>query len=323
MTSAPTLPIGPLLEYESRLPLHRPFTFREALAAGYTAYQLRRLQEKAYIRRVLKGVYVVAQLPDSLPLRAQALAMAVPPDVVVTDWTACWLHTGLLAPGQNRGVPPVSAFRPAGHDRLRNNLARSGERTFIARDVMRIGRLRVTTPMRTALDLGRLVYRDSAIGGMDALMRNGGFALDALLMDVDRFKGMRGVVQLRQLAPIVDGRSESPGESLLRMRWLDLNSLPPPEPQVPVIIDGDEIYRLDLAVPELRYACEYDGEKFHGEERRDRDAARREDLRVRFGWEIDVVRRANIAGPRADIDQILKEGLRRARAALGRPMYVG
>jgi hypothetical protein len=323
MTSAPTLPIGPLLEEGSRLPLTRPFTLREALGAGFTAHQLRRLQEKAYIRRVLKGVYAVAQLPDSLPMRAQALRLAVPADVVVTDWTACWLHTGLLAPGQNRVVPPISAFRPAGHDRLRNSLTRSGERTFIPRDLMMIAGLRVTTPVRTALDLGRLFYRDSAIGGMDALMRHEGFSLDQLLTEVDRFKGMRGVVQLRQLAPMVDGRSESPGESTLRLHWMDLTSLPPPEPQVPILFDGGEIYRLDLAVPELRYACEYDGERFHGEDRRDHDAARREELSTRFGWEIDVVRRENIWGPHADVERILKEGIRRARVALGRPTYVG
>ena len=86
---------------------------------------------------------------------------------------------------------------------------------------------------------------------------------------------MRGVVQLRALAPLADPRSESPGESTLRLRWLDLTSLPPPTPQVPITVGGVEVYRIDLGVPELRYGCEYDGEAFHAEHER-QDLLRRE-----------------------------------------------
>ena len=110
--------------------------------------------------------------------------------------------------------------------------------------------------------------RDLAMGGLDALLRHGSFTSGELLDGVERFGRQRGVVQLRALAPLADPRSESLGESVLRLRWLDLTSLPRPEPQVPVFDDwGQEVYRLDLGVEELRFSAEYDGEEFHSTRR--------------------------------------------------------
>ena len=314
-----TASLGPLLDRSFPLPVDRPFTLRQALDAGLTRHQLRVLEQEAFVRRVLRGVYAPAQVADSLPFRTRALRLVVPEDAVVTDWTACWLHIGLLAPGQHVELPPLSVFRRAGHDRLRNELCRSGERTFSDRDLTHVGGLTVTTPLRTAWDLGRLVHRDRAIGALDALLRHGSFTRAELVGGVERFRGMRGVVQLRALAPLADPRSESPGESTLRLRWLDLTSLPPPTPQVSITVGGVEVYRLDLGVPELRFGCEYDGEAFHLDAAADR--ARRADLRERFGWEVVGVRRANLFGSTRDVEEILSEGIYRARRALGRPTY--
>jgi hypothetical protein len=240
---------------------------------------------------------------------------------VVTDWTACWFHTGVLRPNQHLTVPELSVFRPAGHDRLRNGLCQSGERTFLPADVTAVGDLRVTTPLRTAWDLGRLAYRDQAIGALDALLRHGSFTSGELLGGVERFKGMRGVVQLRALAPLADPRAESPGESTLRLRWLDLPSLPPPTPQVSITVGDVEVYRIDLGVPELRYGCEYDGEEFHGEDMSVHDAGRRADLRRRFRWDVEGVRRTNVYGTTRDVEEILYRGIDRARRSLGLPTY--
>jgi len=303
------------------MPVDQPFTLRQAVEAGFSRHRVRTLERHGLLRRVIKGVYVAAQVPDSLPLRAQALVLVVPKDAVVTDWTACWLFTGLLPPGDHLRVPELYVFRPAGHDRLRNPLCLSGERTFGPGDLMTIGELTVTTPLRTAWDLGRLAHRDRAIGALDALLRNGSFTHDDLLGGVERFKGWRGVVQLRSLAPLADPRAESAAESTLRLRWLDIPSLPRPTPQVSITAGGIEIYRVDLGVPELRYGCEYDGEEHHGPEMQARDVARRADLAERFGWDVDVVRRANVFGAGRDVEQILHSGIRRARRALGRPSY--
>ena len=313
----------PLLDGSFPLPVDRPFTLGQAVAAGISRHRLRTLEQEALVRRVLKGVYVAAQVPDSLTLRTRALRLVVPPDAVVTDWTACWFYTGVLPAGQHVEVPPLSVFRPAGHDRLRNTLCASGERGFAAGDLTHVAGVRITTPLRTAWDLARLSHRDRAIGALDALLRLGSFTRGELVAGVERFKGMRGVIQLRALAPLADARSESPGESTLRLRWLDLTSLPPPTPQVPITVGDIEVYRVDLGVPELRYGCEYDGEEFHGEQHEQHDVRRREDLRNRFAWDVDAVRKQNVSGPTRDVERVLHDGIRRARRAVGGSTYLG
>lgn len=296
------------------LPLDRPFTAAFAAAQGLTRRKIARLVDDGVIRRLLKGVYAAADLPDDLLLRARALALVVPSGAATTDWTACWIHTGVLPPGGHLDVPPVSFFRLPGQGRLRNGLCDSGERAFGPDDLMDVEGLTVTTPLRTALDLGRFARRDWALAGMDSLARTGAFNRERLLCNVERFARQRGVVQLRDLAPRVDPRAESPGESVLRLRWTDLPSLPQPRPQVPILgPDGQEIYRVDLGVEELRYGVEYDGEEHHtSEEDRAHDRERRRDLRERFGWHVIGVTRDNVFGPRRDIERILYEGIQEA-----------
>lgn len=311
--TAPALPVG------IPLPLDRPFTTAQARATGVTRDVLRTLVARGAVRRLLRGVFVVAAVPDGLLVRAQALTLVVPDDAAVTDWTACWLWTGMLPFGDELDIPPVSIFRFAGKTRLRNGLCLSGERTFLPEDLTVVEGVRVTTPLRTALDLGRLSRRDDAICGLDALLRLGSFDHAELVGTVERFAGQRGVVQLRALAPLADPRAESAGESVLRLRWLDLPSLPPPTPQIPVLDDrGREVYRIDLGVEELRFGAEYDGIAFHTlDEDKEHDDSRRTTLGRRFGWIIEPVRRHNVFGADRDVEEILYRGIDKARRRIG------
>jgi hypothetical protein len=309
----------PLLGSNTPLPVDVPFTAANALAAGVSRRALQKLTKEALIRRVLKGVYVAAQVPDSLWLRAQALRLVVPPGAVVTDWTACWLHTGLLPPGDHLRVPPVSMFRAEGRGRLRNSLCKSGERTLLPTDLTEVDGLRVTVPLRTAWDLGRLCHRDVAIGALDALLRDGSFSRLELIGGVERFRRQRGVVQLRALAAIADPRAESPSESVLRLRWIDNEDLPKPTPQVAVRDNwGKEIFRIDLGVPEIRFGAEYDGERWHStQEAIDHDRRRRAWLEDAEGWTIRVLKRDDVYGPNEDVARILHEGITAARRRMG------
>jgi hypothetical protein len=309
-----------LLDDSFPMPLDRPFTTAAAEAAGVARHTLGLLVKEGLLRRILRGVYAVTQLPDGIRLRAQALALVTPPDAAVTDWTACWLHTGVLPPGDHLHVPPISIFRSAGMGRIRNALCDSGERGFAQGDVTWVGGVAVTTPLRTAYDLGRLARRDWAIAALDALLRLGHFDRVELLDGVERFRRQRGVVQLRDLAPRADGRAESPGESVLRLRWTDLSTLPQPEPQVEVLLpDGRVIYRIDLGVRGLLLGVEYDGEEHHSSaEDREHDRMRRRDLAERFDWLVIPVTKANVFGAGRDIERILHEGVREARRRQGR-----
>ena len=90
-----------------------PFTFGQAMTAGVSRSRLRTLVERGAVRRLIASVYVAAPTRDSLPLRLQALSLVVPPDAVVTDESAGWLHGAemVLAPGRPGDVPPVTIFQ--------------------------------------------------------------------------------------------------------------------------------------------------------------------------------------------------------------------
>jgi hypothetical protein len=277
------------LRADPALPTDQPFTHQQALDLGISREVLRRMVRVGLLRRVLKGVYVDAAADDDLRMRARAVSLVVPATAVVTDRTAAWLHgIDVLRPGDHLVPPPVEVFQQPGHTRVRTTATSGGERTLLPGDIEVVHGVRVTTPLRTALDLGRLARRDHAIGALDALLRLERFDRAQLLGGVERFRGQRGVVQLRELAPLADPRAESPGESVLRLRWLDAR-LPAPEPQVEVHENGLLRARLDLGLPDLRFAAEYDGWEWHSaREQRRRDRQRRSWLRDR-GWTIVVL----------------------------------
>lgn len=313
-----------LLGADAPVPTDRPFTFAEARAAGVTQRQLTAWCADGRLLTPVRGVHHAAQLPDGLDLRIACLRLVAPDDAVITDRTAGWLHGAsmILAPNDHLAVPPVSMFRKAGY-RLRNKVTASGERTLLPHEVVDVGGVKVTSPLRTACDLGLLLPREQGFAGMDGMVRASDFGARELILQGDkRFKGARGVRTFRGLAPYVDGRAASPPESVLRLRWLDCTDLPTPTPQVPVR-GPDGWFYLDLAVPELKYAAEYDGALWHGPEQQARDRQRRAWLVEEDGWIIDVFTVTNVFGRHQDVERRLRAGVTRARRRIGLTSWTG
>ena len=168
-----------------QLPTDRPFTHQQAVDLGISREVLRRMVRVGLLRRVLKGVYVDAAADDGLLMRTRAVSLVVPETAVVTDRTAAWLHgIDVLRPGDHLVPPPVEVFQLPGHTRVRTTATSGGERTLLPRDVEIVHGVRVTTPLRTALDLGRLTRRDHAIAALDALLRLGRFELADLDLEL-------------------------------------------------------------------------------------------------------------------------------------------
>lgn len=303
---------------DQMLLLGRPFTRAAAAAAGISPKVLRRMVRQGEVRAVLRGVYVDSAAVDDLTLRTQAVATVLPDHAVVCDRTAAWLHgADLLGPDGQHQVPDVQVFRTDGSDRLRRTGCAGGTRTLDPADVMRVDDIPATTPLRTALDLGRLIPRAQAIGAMDAMMRVGGFTVADLEAELPRFRGARWVTQLRGLVPLVDGRAESPAESLTRLRLIDAG-LPRPEVQWEVYDElGRLVARLDLAYPDLRLAIEYDGAQFHSTpDQQAHDGHRRARLR-RLGWTVVVLRAEHVFGPHTRAVRMVDAEIRRLRAGRG------
>ena len=130
-------------------------------------------------------------------------------------------------------------------------------------DICAIDGVLVTTPVRTAFDIGRMTPDWRGLGNLDALHRATGFSRDELVKSIENHKGWRHIRQLRALAPLIDGRAESPPESWVRLLIIR-GDLPTPDLQIPVIDDtGAIVARADLGYAELKIDIEYDGEEFH------------------------------------------------------------
>lgn len=292
----------------------RPFTLEHARSAGVDRL-LPGLVRSGVVRRPLRGVYVSSAVPDSIVLRAACVSLVMPAGCFVTDRCAGWLHGAdmTLAPNEDVLVPRVSFFRPSDEGRLRNGLCASGERRVRQDELVEVHGIVATGQLRTALDLGRLQRPDVALSGMDSMARLGGFDVAELVAGVEAFKGQRGVVQLRELAPIVDPGSESFGESAMRRRWHGAG-LPWPTTQIPIEHEGVELYRLDLGLEDLLWAVEYQGRRWHTAPAAvAHDAERTEWLGRWRGYLIDELDHTNVFGPEQDAQERLREGYQRAR----------
>ncbi len=287
----------PFLTSTAPVPIDQPFTTSWARAQGVDPRRLRAWVRAGLLVAPVHGVLHAAQLPDSLDLRLACLRLVVPEHAVVTDRTAAWLHGArmVLQPQAHRQVPPVDLYLLPG-GRIRRSVARSGQRELYASEIVELGGVRATSRLRTFCDLGMKLPRKPAFAAMCAMLKVADFTRADIRREADvRFKGHRWVRQLRSLIPLCDPRFESPGECILALIWHETPGLPSFEPQWRV--DGPRgFFYLDLAVPGLRYAAEYDGEEFHGPDQCAADQARRTWLCETDGWSFGIFRAVDVRG---------------------------
>lgn len=302
-----------------RIPDH-PFTSEQAGALGLTDHQLRTALHEGKIRRVVRGVYARADLSDTADLRSAAVALVVRPHQVVCDRTAAWLHgVDVFGLTDKAILPPVEVCALRGHAITELAGVDGRTRDLTLEDLMELGGCRVTTPLRTALDLACGLGQHRALGALDQFMRHHAVTQWEMSHLLARFRRRRGVIQARRLIPLADPRAESPMESWVRLD-IHLAGLPAPVLQHRVLCDGVLLYRLDHAYPAHHVAVEYDGEEWHlrTEEQREHDRRRREWLR-RHGWTVIVVDKDGVRDPSQrwlrDLRAALRPRTRRLRWA--------
>lgn len=158
----------------------------------------------------------------------------------------------------------------------RHSVGRTTHRYQISSsDVIEVDGVLVTSPVRTAFDVGRIPPDWRGLGNLDALHRATPFSVADLCRYIERHAGWRHIRQLRAVAPLIDGRAESPPESWVRL-LMDRGDLPTPDLQIVVADEkGHEFARVDLGYRAEKIAIEYDGEAFHSTlAQRAHDAAR-------------------------------------------------
>jgi hypothetical protein len=152
-------------------------------------------------------------------------------------------------------------------------------------EISYVARLPVTTPARTAYDLGRHLPRGQAVARLDALMRATPFSHEEVVLLAKRHPGARGLQRLRATLPLIDGGAASPKETWLRLLLIDAG-LPPPTTQIPVIDGYRPVAFLDMGWEEFKVAAEYDGDQHRSDRSQYVKDIRRREMVDEFGWQV-------------------------------------
>lgn len=144
--------------------------------------------------------------------------------------------------------------------------------------------LPVTSPTRTAFDLGRRLRLKEGVQRVDALMN----ATDLKAVDVEammaRHPGVRGLRRLGETLQLVDGGAESPYESLTRLLLVQAG-FPRPQTQIPVYdANGHLVARIDMGWPEWMVGVDFDGAHHWTDPKQREWDAERYALLPELGW---------------------------------------
>ena len=272
------------------------FVGSEAVRQGrLTPYQLR-----VRFQAIYPDVYLAEQAEPPLRTRSVAAWLWSGRRGVLAGLAAAALH-GSAWISDDEPVELIwrNSHPPAGVI-TRNQRIEDDERT-------RVLGLPVTTPARTAYDLGRYLPRGHAVARLDALMHATPFSIEDVLLLAKRHPGARGLRRLREVLPLIDGGAASPKESWLRLLVTDAG-LPIPTTQIPVLDGYWPVAFLDLGWEQYKLAVEYDGDHH----RSSRDQYIKDQRRLRkledIGW--IVIRVINEDQP-ADVVRRIREALTR------------
>jgi hypothetical protein len=100
-------------------------------------------------------------------------------------------------------------------------------------EVYSMGELTVTTPARTALDLGRRLPRNTAVAHLDALAAVTGITATDIWPLEERYRATRGIRAAHIAINLMDGGARSPRETSLRLMLIDAGL---PRPRTGIVL---------------------------------------------------------------------------------------
>ena len=219
-----------------------PFRGSEAMSRG----RLTRNDLRMRHRRVFRDVYLAEGVELSALVKAHA----------------AWLSTGATLAGVSAAAvlgtkwldarAPAEIVRADRHTQ-RGMVVRSYE--LADGEVCLVRGMRVTTPARTAFDIGRNLALERSVPIIDALLHATNLKVADVEAVADRHRGHRGTRRLRAVLTAADGGAESPQETRVRL-LLTAAGLPKPETQIEF---RDLHIRVDMGWREWKVAVEYDG----------------------------------------------------------------
>lgn len=297
---------------------------RQLLADGYAPDELRRMERAGRLLHVRRGAWAAlgeGSAPASAESRhrllLEAVATQMQPGAVLSHTSAALLH-GLPVWPETLERVHLTRNRSTGAKRRRDVDVHTA--CLPEGQVSVVDGFVVTSLPRTVADLGRLLPFEQAVAAGDraaALGLDFGH-LEDVLRSMEQWPGVR---QARRVADFLDGRAESVGESVSRVRIGELG-LPTPVLQQEIHdAFGTLIGRVDFAWPDRRTVGEFDGRiKYQGFLRggeRPEDVVYAEKLREDAlrdaGWQVVRWVWADLARP-----LVIQQRLLRAFARAGR-----
>lgn len=228
----------------------QPFIGSEALANG----EISRHELRKHYRAIMPNVYLDKRVEPSLRQRAYAAWLWSHREGVIAGAAASAMHgakwvddtTPIELVWRNARTPPGVVSR--------DELLLGGEfQTYSG--------LSVTTPERTAFDIGRRGPTGRAVARLDALAAVTDFKVRDVEALAANHRHTRGLRQLQTALDLVDAGAQSPKETWLRLLLINAG-FPRPQTQIPVLGRGGlRRYFLDMGWENIMLAVEYDGEQ--------------------------------------------------------------
>jgi very-short-patch-repair endonuclease len=241
-------------------------------------------------RNLFPDVYACSSLEITHELRARAATRLSLPNAVACGRTAAVLW-GVQLAGSDDDVELTVPRECRARTVQGLHLTR---RTLSPADVAGRRGVRVTGPLRTALDLARISPTEEAVIALDRFLAPGLVFLHEVRSAAIAVSG-RDCRRIRSALALADERAGSPQETRLRL-LLHRSALPAPVAQYSVRVGGRFVARVDFAWPDQRLAVEYEG-VWHGENQQvARDRARLNGL-TRAGWRVVFVTAGDLLDP--------------------------
>jgi hypothetical protein len=230
----------------------------QVLGEGMTRRQIDRRRERGVWTSIRPGVYRIEGSRRDWMQEVVATFLWAGPDAVISHQTAAALWgLGTFGEASPVHVTVGSALPPppavvAHRARLR------------PRDVVTLNGLRVTSVLRTLLDLSMTENEADVVRAVDSALAKKRIVVDDLRRFVDRHPRHPGIALLRRLLHAYEG-GDGPVESELEARVLeviDAAGVPRPVKQRTVRLGGAR-HRLDFVFPGTKVVIEADGFAWH------------------------------------------------------------
>ncbi|MFH8250711.1 hypothetical protein ACH3VR_10135 [Microbacterium sp. B2969] len=251
-----------------QLPL---YTRTELVASGLASAEILACTESGLLKRLRPGIFTLAESwsnatpEERVVTRARALAaVSATPPLFAHETAAAIQEAPLFAPDPHRVHVILDISRPgaaAGVVRHRGEVASD--------EILVIDGLQCTALTRTVADMARTASFEQAVTVADALLRRA-CVNDRAEYDADRAaqladdmltivrRSAHGQSRAKRVLGFADGRAERPGESVSRIRLVELG-FRRLRLQVPVAAPRGTDYRVDLGIEDVPAWGEFDG----------------------------------------------------------------